>query len=200
MRKIPVMTGWCLSHVFVCCLGHVFSCSSCVLCLACVLLLAWCLFTRIKWRSRLTLSGYILCVFLCCILVFYCVGLFCVFLHWVLVLFVATGLICFPVLDCCVPYRYPTFVYSFVRMSSQVVFKLDHMFKQDSKWRGRPNSTWRISVHMEAKAVGLNRNGVKVAAKNKVRWRCVVDDLCSKQELQETLTDWLILLCKHYAP
>jgi hypothetical protein len=40
---------------------------------------------------------------------------------------------------------------------------------------------------MEVKAVGLNWNGVKVAAKN--RWRCVVDALCSKQELQETLID-----------
>jgi hypothetical protein len=42
---------------------------------------------------------------------------------------------------------------------------------------------------MEAKDVGLNWNGVKLAAKNNVRWRCVVDDLCSKQELQETLID-----------
>jgi hypothetical protein len=31
---------------------------------------------------------------------------------------------------------------------------------------------------MEAKAVGLNCNGVKVASKNKVRWRCAVDALC----------------------
>jgi hypothetical protein len=30
---------------------------------------------------------------------------------------------------------------------------------------------------------------MKVAAKNKVRWRCVVDALCSKQELQETLIE-----------
>jgi hypothetical protein len=44
----------------------------------------------------------------------------------------------------------------------------------------RPNSTWRRSVQMEAKAVGLNWNGAKVAAKNKVRWWCVVDALCSK--------------------
>jgi hypothetical protein len=42
---------------------------------------------------------------------------------------------------------------------------------------------------MEAKAVGLNWKVVKVAAKNKGRWRCVVDALCSKQELQETLID-----------
>jgi hypothetical protein len=42
---------------------------------------------------------------------------------------------------------------------------------------------------MDAKAEGLNWNGVKVAAKNKVRRRCVVDALCSKQELQETLID-----------
>jgi hypothetical protein len=27
---------------------------------------------------------------------------------------------------------------------------------------------------------GQSWNGVKVAAKNKVRWRCVVDALCSK--------------------
>jgi hypothetical protein len=35
---------------------------------------------------------------------------------------------------------------------------------------------------MEAKAIGLNWNGVKVAAKNKVQWQCVcvVDALCSK--------------------
>jgi hypothetical protein len=33
---------------------------------------------------------------------------------------------------------------------------------------------------MEAKAVGLKWNGVKVAAKNGVRWRCVVDALCSR--------------------
>jgi hypothetical protein len=51
---------------------------------------------------------------------------------------------------------------------------------QDSRRRGGPNSTWRISVHMEAKAAGLNWNGVKAAVKNKVRWRCVVDVLCSK--------------------
>jgi hypothetical protein len=63
---------------------------------------------------------------------------------------------------------------------------------QGSRWRGRPNSTWRRSVQMEAKAVGLNGNGVKVAAKNKVRWRCVLDALCSKYDLQETLIDWLI--------
>jgi hypothetical protein len=30
---------------------------------------------------------------------------------------------------------------------------------------------------MEAKAVGMNWNGVKVAAKNKVQWRHVVDAL-----------------------
>jgi hypothetical protein len=30
-------------------------------------------------------------------------------------------------------------------------------------------------VHMEAKAVGLNWNGMKVAAKNKGQWWCVVD-------------------------
>jgi hypothetical protein len=40
---------------------------------------------------------------------------------------------------------------------------------------------------MEVKAVGLNWNGVKVVAEN--RWWCVVDALCSKQELQETLID-----------
>jgi hypothetical protein len=46
---------------------------------------------------------------------------------------------------------------------------------QGSRRRGRPNSTWRRSVQMEAKAVGLNCNGVKVAAKNKVRWWRVMD-------------------------
>jgi hypothetical protein len=50
-----------------------------------------------------------------------------------------------------------------------------------SRRRGRPNSTWKRSVHMEAKAVGLNWNGVKVVAKNKVRWRCVVDALCYRK-------------------
>jgi hypothetical protein len=46
---------------------------------------------------------------------------------------------------------------------------------------------------MEAKAVGLNWNGVKAAAKNRVRWRCDVDALCSKLESQETLmmNGWL---------
>jgi hypothetical protein len=42
---------------------------------------------------------------------------------------------------------------------------------------------------MEGKAVGLNWNGVKAAAKNNVRWPCVVDALCSKYELQERLID-----------
>jgi hypothetical protein len=60
---------------------------------------------------------------------------------------------------------------------------------QGSRRRGQPNSTCRRSVQREAKAVGLSWNGVKVAAKNKVRWRCVVDALRSKQELQETLID-----------
>jgi hypothetical protein len=44
---------------------------------------------------------------------------------------------------------------------------------------------------MEATAVGLNWNEVNVAAKNTVRWRCVVDALCSKQEVQETLIDFI---------
>jgi hypothetical protein len=51
---------------------------------------------------------------------------------------------------------------------------------QGSRRKGQPNSTWRRSVQMEAKAVVLNWNGVKVAVKNKLRWRCVVDALCSK--------------------
>jgi hypothetical protein len=51
---------------------------------------------------------------------------------------------------------------------------------QGSRRRGRPHSTWRRSFLMEIKAVGLNWNEVKMAAENKVRWRCVVDALCSK--------------------
>jgi hypothetical protein len=52
--------------------------------------------------------------------------------------------------------------------------------QQGSRRRRRPNSTWRRSVQMEAKAEGLNCSGVKVSAKNKVRWQCVMDALCSK--------------------
>jgi hypothetical protein len=42
---------------------------------------------------------------------------------------------------------------------------------------------------MKTKTIGLNWNEVKVAARNRVRWWCVVDALCSKYELQEALID-----------
>jgi hypothetical protein len=49
--------------------------------------------------------------------------------------------------------------------------------------------TWRRSILMETKATGLNCTKLKVAVRNKVWWRDVVDILCSKLELQEAFID-----------
>jgi hypothetical protein len=50
---------------------------------------------------------------------------------------------------------------------------------QGSRRRGRPTNTWQRTVLNEAKSKGLTWNQVKMVAQNRVRWKCVVNALCS---------------------
>ena len=45
--------------------------------------------------------------------------------------------------------------------------------------RGRPCNRWRRDTEAELKQQGTNWSGMTKAAENRVRWRGVVDDLCS---------------------
>ena len=50
---------------------------------------------------------------------------------------------------------------------------------QGKRKRGRPRNTWRRDTEAELKRLGTSWSGVTRAAQNRVRWRVVVDGLCS---------------------
>jgi hypothetical protein len=52
---------------------------------------------------------------------------------------------------------------------------------QGSRRKGRPTNTWQRTVLNEAKSNGLTWNQVKTVAQNRVRWKCVVNALCSRR-------------------
>ena len=53
---------------------------------------------------------------------------------------------------------------------------------QGKRSRGRPKNTWRRTVLEEAKGVKKTWAEIKCVAKNRVRWRNLVDALCSAAE------------------
>ncbi|OOY36395.1 hypothetical protein BOV89_12810 [Solemya velum gill symbiont] len=50
---------------------------------------------------------------------------------------------------------------------------------QGKRKRGRPRNSWRRDTETEMELQGTNWNGIAQAAQNRVRWRGVVDGLCS---------------------
>ena len=50
---------------------------------------------------------------------------------------------------------------------------------QGKRKRGRPRNSWRQDTEAELKQQRTNWSGVTRAAQNRVRWRVVVDGLCS---------------------
>ena len=50
---------------------------------------------------------------------------------------------------------------------------------QGKRKRGRPRNSWRRDTEAELKQKGTNWSGMTRAAQNRVRWRGVVDGLCS---------------------
>ena len=50
---------------------------------------------------------------------------------------------------------------------------------QRKRKRGRPRNSWRRDTEAELKQQGTNWSGMTRAAQNRVRWRGVVDGLCS---------------------
>ena len=68
---------------------------------------------------------------------------------------------------------------------------------QGKRKRGRPRNTWRSDTEAEMSRYGTNWMGITKAAQNRVRWRGVVDDLCSTGEFPMA---WLIdvsIMCMH---
>jgi len=66
---------------------------------------------------------------------------------------------------------------------------IDNITRQALEWnlqgkrsRGRPKNTWRRTVLEEAKGVKKTCAEIKCVAKNRVRWRNLVDALCSAAE------------------
>ncbi|KAL9958878.1 hypothetical protein ACROYT_G035950 [Oculina patagonica] len=64
--------------------------------------------------------------------------------------------------------------------------------KQALKWNpqgkrkvGRPAKTWRRSTEQELKKANISWNAAEKAAANRVRWRSIVDALCSTRSLKE---------------
>jgi len=53
---------------------------------------------------------------------------------------------------------------------------------QGKRGRGRPKNTWRRTVLEEAKGMKKTWAEIKCDAKNRVRWRILVDALCSAAE------------------
>jgi len=53
-----------------------------------------------------------------------------------------------------------------------------HWNPQGQQKRGRPKQTWRRSVHNEALREGKSSNEVKQLARNRIRWRRFVYNLC----------------------
>ena len=54
-----------------------------------------------------------------------------------------------------------------------------HAKPQGKRKRGRPRNSWRRDTEAELKQQGTNWSGMTRAAQNRVRWRGVVDGLCS---------------------
>ncbi|KAL9957652.1 hypothetical protein ACROYT_G034575 [Oculina patagonica] len=50
---------------------------------------------------------------------------------------------------------------------------------QGKRNRGRPKTTWRRSTEAEVKQTGMSWNQLEKVAKDRGRWRSLVDDLCS---------------------
>jgi len=64
--------------------------------------------------------------------------------------------------------------------------------KQALKWNpqgkrkvGRPVKTWRRSIEEELKKANISWNTAEKTAANRVRWRSIVDSLCSTRSLME---------------
>ena len=53
---------------------------------------------------------------------------------------------------------------------------------QGTRAVGRPRGTWRRSVREEIESTGRVWNEFKVVAANRVRWRALLDVLCSTRE------------------
>jgi len=53
---------------------------------------------------------------------------------------------------------------------------------QGKRSRGRPKNMWRRTVLEEAKGIKMTWAEIKCVAENRVRWRNLVDDLCSAAE------------------
>ena len=53
---------------------------------------------------------------------------------------------------------------------------------QGRRKRGRPKSSWRRKTAEELKEIGTTWKEVERAAQNRVRWRTVVDGLCTTKE------------------
>ena len=51
---------------------------------------------------------------------------------------------------------------------------------QGTRRRGRPKETWRRTIQRNLEENGLSWKTVKAEAKNRIKWRCTVDALCSK--------------------
>ena len=65
----------------------------------------------------------------------------------------------------------------------------DNITKQALQWnpsgkrsRGRPKHTWRRAMETEMAAKGYNFSGLEKMAQNRVRWKHIVDGLCSTPE------------------
>ena len=55
----------------------------------------------------------------------------------------------------------------------------EHSLRLLKRNRGRPRNSWRRDTEAELKQQGTNWSGMTRAALNRVRWREVVDGLCS---------------------
>ena len=70
---------------------------------------------------------------------------------------------------------------------------------QGKRGRGRPKNTWRRTLLEEAKGVKKTWAEIKCDAKNRVRWRILVDALCSAAEWWDYwLIDWLLTLASFF--
>lgn len=53
---------------------------------------------------------------------------------------------------------------------------------QGTRRRGRPNITWRRTIQQEMTKCNISWDDIKISARNRVRWRCQVEVLCSQEE------------------
>jgi hypothetical protein len=53
---------------------------------------------------------------------------------------------------------------------------------QGKRRRGRPENTWRRTMLEEAKEINKTWVEIKAEAKNRVRWKTLVEALCSAEE------------------